>query len=742
MINEQLLDYIRKQRAAGFSKQDITASLGATGWLVADINAAFVQIEQTPLPPPLASPAMQPQSAPHGQPTNVNSFNNPLSSHPVLSVRPARKSYAIGILIAAILLLVLGGGAYAYFMNIGPFSRPPYTEANLTSGIAKAISRIDTSSYLFSASLAVEKRADNAKPFVTKLSDNTDLRKQYQNDSKRAQNIVSLLSSLQTHAAPYPTSLQTVIDENNKQRCSFQTGASKTKCLSSSPSFYGNLIMNDPVSGRPYDYSVTEAGKNFALTVTFETTNAITSVRRSYQFTPETTIIDGKRVTFTNKSSQYFYLPSEPPKPTLVQLSESMGYMPAEMSGSIGASAQTDWRNPESADWKFNVNAKGDFGDLSYKVDIDALKKDAVYYFKINNIPSLFLGYLSAMKGQWIKVDPRVASSSQDTSYDPLSSFTSRLPQAEKSYKDSRKEFTHVLQKTIEIAEQEKLFVLKNAVKSERVDGRSLYRYDLALRKDAIVPFYKRLQKEVQATNMSRSYPVIIDEGYEQYLQSAEFKDMFDYYNNNTSLTLWVDPQGFPAVVTYTLRVVPPDSAIQLKEKQVMVTFKIALSDINKPITIQAPSPVKNISDFTNSNDPTNPLFQARMKSRDARRVADIKQMQLALELYYDSCQQYPRQDDNALALTSGSIGGGNTFSKISNGCPKGTTMASFIAATPANPTSGGSDYTYCSVSDETKTECSKANNGTTSYVMTFTLEDAISGFSAGKHIVTPHGIK
>src|SRR3989344_2009763 len=37
-----------------------------------------------------------------------------------------------------------------------------------------------------------------------------------------------------------------------------------------------------------------------------------------------------------------------------------------------------------------------------------------------------------------------------------------------------------------------------------------------------------------------------------------------------------------------------------------------------------------------------NPLEDARMKSRDARRVADIKQIQLALELYYDANAEYP----------------------------------------------------------------------------------------------------
>jgi type II secretion system protein G len=35
-------------------------------------------------------------------------------------------------------------------------------------------------------------------------------------------------------------------------------------------------------------------------------------------------------------------------------------------------------------------------------------------------------------------------------------------------------------------------------------------------------------------------------------------------------------------------------------------------------------------------------LNTARQRSRDARRVADVKQIQLALELYFDSCGEYP----------------------------------------------------------------------------------------------------
>jgi len=71
-------------------------------------------------------------------------------------------------------------------------------------------------------------------------------------------------------------------------------------------------------------------------------------------------------------------------------------------------------------------------------------------------------------------------------------------------------------------------------------------------------------------------------------------------------------------------------------------------------------------------------LNSARQKSRDARRVSDIKQVQLALELYYDSCSSYPQ----TLATTA------------SNGCPSGTTLGSFIAKIPTDPSTNAA-YSY-----------------------------------------------
>ena len=49
-------------------------------------------------------------------------------------------------------------------------------------------------------------------------------------------------------------------------------------------------------------------------------------------------------------------------------------------------------------------------------------------------------------------------------------------------------------------------------------------------------------------------------------------------------------------------------------------------------------------------------LNDARQKSRDAKRIADVKQLQLALELFFDSNASYP--SSTAQLVTAGFISG------------------------------------------------------------------------------------
>ena len=86
-------------------------------------------------------------------------------------------------------------------------------------------------------------------------------------------------------------------------------------------------------------------------------------------------------------------------------------------------------------------------------------------------------------------------------------------------------------------------------------------------------------------------------------------------------------------------------------------------------------------------------LNTARLKSRDARRIADMKQIQLALELYFDTVKSYP-------SAASGATGGATALALLSNG--------GYMSTVPIDPL--GNVGTLC----RGTAYCYSANSATT----------------------------
>lgn len=109
-------------------------------------------------------------------------------------------------------------------------------------------------------------------------------------------------------------------------------------------------------------------------------------------------------------------------------------------------------------------------------------------------------------------------------------------------------------------------------------------------------------------------------------------------------------------------------------------------------------------------------LNNARQKSRDAKRVSDIKQVQTALELYYNDANGYP---------TAVASGGSVAFS--------GTTYMS-IVPTAALPNDG-----TCTAANNTYTYTMGTSG--TSYTLSYCLGGTTGGVIAGPHTATPAGL-
>jgi len=125
-------------------------------------------------------------------------------------------------------------------------------------------------------------------------------------------------------------------------------------------------------------------------------------------------------------------------------------------------------------------------------------------------------------------------------------------------------------------------------------------------------------------------------------------------------------------------------------------------------------------------------LNSARQKSRDSKRVADIKQVQTALELYFaDSTNGYPAGN-----LVLGGPGAKALCSAGWNSASCGSGSTTYMGLVPAAPTpsdcasgAGSNDYSYNLVS---------ADN----YTITFCLGNKVGDMSAGGKTADPNGMR
>lgn len=118
-------------------------------------------------------------------------------------------------------------------------------------------------------------------------------------------------------------------------------------------------------------------------------------------------------------------------------------------------------------------------------------------------------------------------------------------------------------------------------------------------------------------------------------------------------------------------------------------------------------------------------LNSARSKSRDAKRIADIRQVTSAFELYFNDKSTYPTQ-----ALPGAALG------------VIGTGLANYITPTPSSPTPA--DGT-CGLTGVGSNEYYMLGNGTAvvaTYTITFCLGGQTGTYIGGIHTVTQSGIQ
>jgi prepilin-type N-terminal cleavage/methylation domain-containing protein len=122
-------------------------------------------------------------------------------------------------------------------------------------------------------------------------------------------------------------------------------------------------------------------------------------------------------------------------------------------------------------------------------------------------------------------------------------------------------------------------------------------------------------------------------------------------------------------------------------------------------------------------------ISNARLKSRDARRIGDVKQIQNALELYFNDHNSYPYGTIGGVVQDTGYLGDdSHRVLSSDNGFNSVASSDIYMAKVPVDQAKG-SGFDYASTAGDT-------------YTITFTLEGPVNSLAAGARTAYPGYIR
>jgi hypothetical protein len=270
--------------------------------------------------------------------------------------------------------------------------------------------------------------------------------------------------------------------------------------------------------------------------------------------------------------------------------------------------------------------------DLTASLAAEFRKVGDNLYVIVTKIPGIF-GSFSALKNQWIEITP------EDQKQYVEGQSLARINFAEQQ-NTLQAQSLKDLRALLELEEKDQLLSSADP-KTVTLDGQTVYQYDLTVSAAQLPVFY---QDGMQKFATDASTTLHFDKQTLQYLQSQDGKNMAQYLQKNLVVSIWADSSGLPRKFAMSLRLVPGSTVPKLADKQVRLDGSMTLSSINQAVTIAAPTPTISFAQAYKLATGQSPqsLVDARLKARDAVRISNLYNIQLALELYDNDYLSYP----------------------------------------------------------------------------------------------------
>ncbi len=257
-----------------------------------------------------------------------------------------------------------------------------------------------------------------------------------------------------------------------------------------------------------------------------------------------------------------------------------------------GDSDNTEPENPKStAD--FDISIAGEGMQFSLAGKLKTVEK--VSYLKMTTLPALpmlaMLGIdLSTIKDQWIKFD-------QESLLKTMTGGT-YMPGMEKIMQEQKEKQEEIIKQLEVLFKSTRFYCLKKELPDEKIDGRKMHHYLLALDKEEI----KQVGPELYEILSSYSL-----DAYDTSFNKEEFEksidELFDKVGEIT-FEIWI---GKKDNLLYRIKIEKEIDTSKTEEGtqgKVTIRFNLELSNFDKPVTIETPE------NFVEMKDIMQPLMQ------------------------------------------------------------------------------------------------------------------------------------
>lgn len=511
--------------------------------------------------------------------------------------------------------LAAGGFGLAYVAGWNPFVQP-LSPDEVVSKMLDSITEVKTAHYDVEGSFKAEPREAGVQPITANLPGYEASKEALMRDQQRLSAIGAIVSQLKFEKSQdkrFPESLtgllpgrpEAVSDPSTKQTYEYRQEAGGAQ-------FTLNIQLETEAAARVYQKALADQAKySGAAGPTGEATRLIT-------------IHDDTPTAYASVS-----LADISPYPLGFNLDDMYQYLPVEIDANLKVEGQSGTQDMESNASSLKAGGQLVMGGSSFTAGLDVLKVSDTFFVRVNEAPSLGFFDLAALKGKWIKAVPEDAYGTY------LGSVFYR--DDDKTLDQQSARLIGQYQLLFRLLKEENLIAVSQEFPKEKVENAQLYHFAIKLDRSKLPDFYRRLTEETEQEFGDEAIFKFNEETL-AYLQGQEFTAVYDALEKNIQLELWVDAGDFsPRKISYTHRLVPPDSVKKLEDKQYRFNLVVGLSGINQPVVVEAPADTMAVDDAR-----VLLTGESLEQIKYSRQAAQVRAIREAIRLYYEHTGRDP----------------------------------------------------------------------------------------------------